>query len=75
MKLVQSFIIPVVVTAPAVSYSQQNQPFTWAEVREQLVLLKKTGYNPSSDHTQYPRNIEAAQARLSSANAPSTSGT
>jgi Domain of unknown function (DUF4148) len=64
MKFVQSLIVAAVVIVPAVSFAQSNGPVTRADVRAQLVQLEKAGYNPASDQTQYPKNIEAAQARL-----------
>jgi hypothetical protein len=65
MKLVQSLIVAALVAVPAVSFAQaQQQPVTRAEVRAELVQLQKAGYNPSSDNTQYPKNIEAALARV-----------
>lgn len=64
MKLVQSLIVAAVVAVPALSFAQSNQPLTRAEVRAQLVELQRVGYNPASDQAQYPKNIEAAQARL-----------
>ncbi|HEY2608285.1 DUF4148 domain-containing protein [Paraburkholderia sp. RL18-103-BIB-C] len=64
MKLVQSLIVAAVVAIPALSFAQSNQPLTRADVRAQLVELQRAGYNPASDQTQYPKNIEAAQARL-----------
>jgi hypothetical protein len=82
MKLVQSLIIAAVVALPAVSFAQSNQPVTRAEVRAQLIQLEQAGYNPASDQTQYPRNIQAAQARVNAGNGvastsygSSTSGT
>jgi hypothetical protein len=57
MKLVQSMIVAAVVAIPALSFAQSNQPLTRADVRAQLVELQQAGYNPSSDHTQYPKNI------------------
>jgi Domain of unknown function (DUF4148) len=71
MKLVQSLIIAAVVAVPAVSFAQSNGPVTRAEVRAQLVQLEKVGYNPAGDQTQYPKNIEAAQARVNAENAAS----
>jgi hypothetical protein len=67
MKLVQSLIVAALVAAPVVSFaqSQPQQALTRAEVRAELVQLEKAGYNPSSDNTQYPQNIEAAEARIS----------
>ncbi|MCX4163562.1 MULTISPECIES: DUF4148 domain-containing protein [Paraburkholderia] len=64
MKVIQSLIVAAVVALPALSFAQSNQPLTRAEVRAQLVELEQAGYNPSSDQTQYPANIQAAQARL-----------
>jgi hypothetical protein len=82
MKLVQSLIIAAVVAIPAVSFAQSNASLTRADVRAQLVQLEKAGYNPASDQTQYPQNIQAAQARVDAANGvparsygSSTSGT
>ncbi|SEK12152.1 DUF4148 domain-containing protein [Paraburkholderia diazotrophica] len=63
MKL-RSLIIAAVVALPAVSFAQSNQPVTRAEVRAQLVELQQAGYNPASDQTQYPQNIQAALARI-----------
>jgi hypothetical protein len=82
MKLVQSLIIAAVVAIPAVSFAQSNESLTRADVRAQLIQLEKAGYNPASDQTQYPQNIQAAQARIDAANGvsaasygSSTSGT
>jgi hypothetical protein len=65
MKLVQSLVVATLVAIPALSFAQVNQPLTRADVRAQLVELERAGYNPAGDQTQYPKNIEAAQARLS----------
>jgi Domain of unknown function (DUF4148) len=82
MKLVQSLVIAAVLAVPAVSFAQSSAPITRAEVRAELVQLEKAGYNPASDQTQYPKNIEAAQARVNAENGasatsygPSTGGT
>jgi type II secretory pathway pseudopilin PulG len=72
MKLIQSFVVAAVVAAvlavPVVSFAQSNAPITRAEVRAQLIQLEQAGYNPASDQTQYPKNIEAAQARVNAEN-------
>ncbi|WP_123386187.1 DUF4148 domain-containing protein [Paraburkholderia sp.] len=69
MKVIQSLLVAAVVALPALSFAQSsNQPLTRAEVRAQLVELQKVGYNPATDQTQYPQNIEAAQARLNAQN-------
>lgn len=82
MKVIQSLMVAAVVALPVLSFAQSNQPLTRAEVRAQLVELEKAGYNPVGDQTQYPNNIEAAEARVSAHNGfsaasygPSTSGT
>lgn len=64
-KVIQSLIVAAAVALPVLSFAQSNPPLTRAEVRAQLVELQKAGYNPASDETQYPKNIEAAEARLS----------
>jgi hypothetical protein len=64
MKLVQSLIVAALIAAPAVSFAQSNQPVTRAQVRAELVQLQQAGYNPASDNTQYPTNIEAALSRI-----------
>lgn len=64
MKLIQSLVVAAVVAIPALSFAQSNPALTRAEVRAQLVELQSVGYNPASDQTQYPKNLEAAQARL-----------
>jgi len=73
MKLVQSFIVAAALTIPAVSsFAQSNEPITRAEVKAQLVQLEKAGYNPAGDQTQYPTNIQAAQARVNAQNGTAT---
>ena len=60
MKLVQSIVVAALLAVPALSFAQSNQPLTRAQVRAELVQLQQAGYNPASDNTQYPVNIEAA---------------
>jgi hypothetical protein len=71
MKLIQSLVVAAVFAVPAVSFAQTNAPLTRADVRAQLIQLEKAGYNPASDHTQYPKNIQAAQARVNAENSMS----
>lgn len=68
MKVIQSLIVAAAVALPALSFAQSNQPLTRAEVRAELVHLEKAGYDPAGDQAQYPRNIEAAEARQSAQN-------
>jgi hypothetical protein len=64
MKLVQSLLVAALVAVPVASFAQSNHALTRADVRAELVQLQKAGYNPASDNTQYPQNIEAAEARI-----------
>jgi hypothetical protein len=82
MKVIQSLLIAAVVALPALSFAQSYQPLTRADVRAQLVELEKAGYNPNGDQTQYPQNIQAAEARINAQHAlvassygPSVTGT
>ncbi|MEX3786221.1 DUF4148 domain-containing protein [Paraburkholderia sp. BR14374] len=76
MKLVQSLLVTALVAVPVVSFaqSQPQQALTRAEVRAELVQLQKAGYNPASDNTQYPQNIEAAETRISAGHDASAYG-
>jgi hypothetical protein len=75
--LVQALAVAAVLAIPAVSFAQSNQasnqPVTRAEVRADLVRLEQAGYNPASDQTQYPRNIQAAEAKVAAQNGAATS--
>jgi hypothetical protein len=68
MKLIKSLIVAAVVAVPVVSFAQSNEPLTRAQVRAELVQLEKVGYNPSADYTNYPQNLQAAEARVSALN-------
>ena len=62
--LFNAVAMAAVLSIPPMCYAQSNQPVTRAQVRSELVQLEKAGYDPSSDQTQYPRNIQAAQAKV-----------
>ncbi|MFX1765674.1 DUF4148 domain-containing protein [Paraburkholderia sp. A1RI-2L] len=64
MNLVKSLIVAATIALPALSFAQSTQPLTRAQVHQELVALEQAGYNPSADETQYPRNIQQAEARL-----------
>jgi Domain of unknown function (DUF4148) len=68
MKLVHSLLVAAFVSIPVVSFAQGDHALTRADVRAELVKLQKAGYNPASDNTQYPKNIEAAEARIAARN-------
>ena len=81
--LIPAVVIVSALAAPTFAFAQTsdtNGPVTRAEVKAQLVQLEKAGYNPSGE-TNYPANIQAAEARVDAQNqattsyGPSTSGT
>ena len=55
----------VLMLAPAAVFAQSsNQPVTHAQAMDQLAQLRQDGYVPNKIH--YPKNIQAAEARVSS---------
>ncbi|MEI5999079.1 DUF4148 domain-containing protein [Paraburkholderia bengalensis] len=67
--LISAVVLAAAVAAPVASFAQSNQqPLTRAEVRADLVRLEKAGYDPLSDRQEYPKNIQAAEARVSAQN-------
>jgi hypothetical protein len=64
--LIQAIAIAVTLAIPAMSYAQSNQPVTRAKARSELVQLEKAGYDPAIGHKQYPKNIQAAEAKVAS---------
>ena len=80
--LISAFVVAAALVAPALASAQTSGPLTRAEVKAQLVQLERAGYNPNSDQAQYPKNIEAAEARINARHAlvassygPSVTGT
>jgi hypothetical protein len=61
---VPALVIASALAVPALAQAQQNAPVTRAEVKADLVQLERAGYNPASDQTTYPANIQAAEARV-----------
>ncbi|MBP0592062.1 DUF4148 domain-containing protein [Paraburkholderia sp. LEh10] len=67
--LIKAVIAAAVLVAPVVSFAQSNAPLTRAQVRAELVQLEKAGYRPGDgDQTQYPEQIQAAEARVAAQN-------
>jgi len=82
--LIPAVVIVSALAAPTFAFAQSsdnNGPVTRAEVKAQLAQVEKAGYNPTGDQTNYPANIQAAEARVNAQNqaatsyGPSTSGT
>ncbi|WP_432779092.1 DUF4148 domain-containing protein [Burkholderia gladioli pv. alliicola] len=68
MKLAHVLALAALATAPVLSFAQTSQQgLTRAQVRAELVQLEQAGYNPASDHTQYPANIQAALSHIDGA--------
>jgi hypothetical protein len=63
--IIPAVVIASALAAPSFAFAQSNSPVTRAQVRAELVQLEKAGYNPASDRTQYPANIQAAEQRVS----------
>ncbi|MBP0590918.1 DUF4148 domain-containing protein [Paraburkholderia sp. LEh10] len=73
--LIKAVAVAAVLAVPVMSFAQSSQPVTRAQVRAELVQLEKTGYVPSnSNDTQYPANIQAAEAKVAAANGSETGG-
>jgi uncharacterized protein YgbK (DUF1537 family) len=75
-KIIAAFVLATVIAAPAfadndtyypdqpVAAAAQAAGLTRAQVRAELVQLEKAGYNAASDDTQYPQNLQTAEARI-----------
>ena len=61
-------LIAAFVAAPVISFAQQSQPLTRAQVRADLVAVEKAGYNPA-DYVNYPENIQRAERIVAEQNA------
>ncbi|SIT46791.1 conserved exported hypothetical protein [Paraburkholderia ribeironis] len=68
--LAKAVALVVVLAAPVASFAQSEQPLTRAEVKDQLKQLEQAGYNPAmSADSNYPADIQAAEARVAAHNA------
>lgn len=63
-----------IVAAPVASFAQQNEPLTRAAVRDQLVQLEAAGYKPDLNDKYYPKDIQAAEARVAAQSAAAQAG-
>jgi Domain of unknown function (DUF4148) len=67
--LISAVALASVLAAPAVSFAQSNAPVTRAQVRAELVQVEKAGYHVGDgDHTTYPAEIQAAEAKVAAQN-------
>ncbi|BAX61079.1 DUF4148 domain-containing protein [Burkholderia stabilis] len=67
---IKALAIAAMVAVPATSFAQPENPAkTRAEVRNELIQIEKAGYKPSmARRTQFPENLQAAQARVAALN-------
>ena len=70
-KLISAVTLAAALAAPTFAFAQSaNGPATRASVRAELVQLERAGYNPGTNQTDYPQNIQAAQHRIDMQSAP-----
>ena len=62
--LIAAALAATVLAAPALSFAQESQPVTRAQVRAELVQLEKAGYRPGLSSPYYPEDLQAAQAKV-----------
>ncbi|WP_069268028.1 DUF4148 domain-containing protein [Paraburkholderia nodosa] len=73
--LAKTFVILTILSAPAVSFAQSNSAVTPEQVRAELIQLEQAGYRPGDgDNTNYPADIQAAEARVAAQNGGSGYG-
>jgi hypothetical protein len=61
---------------PVTSATESNHPLTRAEVRAQLVQIEKAGYQPyHGNDTNYPADVQAAEARINAQQATAQADT
>lgn len=61
--LIKALALSLAVATPIMSFAQDsNDSLTRAQVEGQLIQLEHAGYKPS--RTQYPADIQAAEARV-----------
>jgi hypothetical protein len=67
--LIQIVVVAAALAAPVAVCAQSNQPVTRAQVRAELVQLEQAGWRPGEgDHTTYPAQIQAAEAKVAAEN-------
>jgi hypothetical protein len=62
--LIPAVIVASSFVAPALSFAQNNNAVTRAEVKADLVQLEGVGYTPGSHRNTYPADIALAEARV-----------
>jgi type II secretory pathway pseudopilin PulG len=75
MKALMQAVVVAALTLPVASFAQSDSHLTRAQVRAELIQLEQAGYHVGDgDNTQYPLNIQAAEARVAAQNAAALGG-
>ncbi len=70
----QAVAVAAVLSAPIVSFAQGTTELSRAQVRAELAQLERAGYHVGDgDNTQYPRQIQEAEARVAAQQAAAAS--
>jgi hypothetical protein len=69
-----TILVAATLAVSATASFAQSQPLTRADVKAQLVQVERAGYNPGADHTTYPAEIQAADARVAAQNGQNSYG-
>jgi hypothetical protein len=71
--LIRAVVVASSLAAPALALAQANTPLTRAQVNAELVELKRVGgLRATGQDNSYPRDIQAAQARIAAEKAATT---
>ncbi|NHV31124.1 DUF4148 domain-containing protein [Burkholderia sp. D-99] len=69
--LIRTLVVAAALAAPAITFAQETQPLTRAQVRNELVQLERAGYNPMDYY--YADSLQAAEAKIARQQAESGS--
>ncbi|MFM0339416.1 DUF4148 domain-containing protein [Paraburkholderia fungorum] len=70
----QAVAVAAVLSAPIVSFAQGTTELSRSQVRAELAQLERAGYHVGDgDNTQYPQQIQAAEARVAAQTAAAKS--
>ncbi|MDR3100265.1 MAG: DUF4148 domain-containing protein [Paraburkholderia sp.] len=72
--IIKALALSLAVATPAISFAQStNGPMTRAQVRNEIVQLDQAGYRENK--SQYPADIQSAEARVAARNNVASSAT
>ncbi len=80
--LIPAVVIASALATPAFAFAQDNIQVTRSAVKNDLLQMEQSGYNPDAERTTYPAKTQAAEQRVqeergvaATSYGPSTSGT